>query len=191
MGTTMQTKNIMLALAAISLLAGCGSLFERKQVDYQTGAVEAPPLEIPPDMTAMASESHYVIPAADGTQMAKYSDFSRDKTGGQSATPPAALPAPIATTAARLLEVGGIRFVLLDESFDRSWRKVGLALERAHIAVGDVDRSKGIFFLKAADTQVLVHEANGATDVTVKEGGSPSGKEAARILDALFQNLEK
>lgn len=199
MGTTMNTKNIMLVLAAISLLAGCGSFFERKQVDYKAGAKEVPPLEVPPDMMVLATEPRYTIPAADGTQVAKYSDFSREKVSGLPASAPVVAPAMAdAAAAAKLLEVGGVRFILLNESFDRSWRKVGLAMDRARIAVGDMDRSKGIYFLKAADkekksedVQVLVHEANGTTDVTVKEGGSLSGKETARVLDALFQNLEK
>ncbi|MBA4382382.1 MAG: hypothetical protein C0406_07435, partial [Sideroxydans sp.] len=59
-------------------------------------------------------------------------------------------------------------------------------------------RSKGIYFLKnvskdkkVADVQVLMHEANGVSDVTVKEGNDLNGKEASRVLDAVFQNLEK
>ena len=192
----MRTSNIALGFIAISLLAGC-SIFERKQVDYKAGAVQAPSLEVPPDMTTPVTEQRYAIPAADGTQVAKYSDFSREKSIEQ----PAAVPAGASQAAvlpAKLLEVGGIRFILLNEPFDRSWRKAGLALERAGIAVGDMDRSKGIYFLKAVgkdkkadDLQVLVHESNGTTDVTVKEGADLHGKEAARILDAVFQNLEK
>jgi outer membrane protein assembly factor BamC len=197
MGTIMKTSNIVLGFIAISLLAGCGSMFDRKQVDYQAGAVQAPSLEVPPDMMTPATEQRYAIPAADGTQVAKYSDFSRDKVTEQAAVVPAR--APQATVSpAKLLEVGGVRFILLNEPFDRSWRKAGLALERAGIAVGDMDRSKGIYFLKAVgkdkkadDLQVLVHESNGTTDVTVKEGADLHGKEAARILDALYQNLEK
>ena len=61
-----------------------------------------------------------------------------------------------------------------------------------------MDRSKGIYFLKAnakdkkaADLQVLVHETAGTTDVTVKEGNDLKGKDATRVLDALFQNIEK
>lgn len=197
MGTIMKTSNIVLGVIAISLLAGCGSMFDRKQVDYQAGAVQAPSLEVPPDMMTPATEQRYAIPAADGTQVAKYSDFSRDKVTEQAAVVPASAP-QTTVSPAKLLEVGGVRFILLNEPFDRSWRKAGLALERAGIAVGDMDRSKGIYFLKAVgkdkkadDLQVLVHESNGTTDVTVKEGVDLHGKEAARILDALYQNLEK
>ncbi len=197
MGMIMKTSNIALGFIAISLLVGCGSMFERKQVDYKAGAVQAPSLEVPPDMTTPATEQRYAIPGADGTQVAKYSDFSRDKAAEQTAVASASAPTA-AVVPAKLLEVGGVRFILVNEPFDRSWRKAGLALERAGIAVGDMDRSKGIYFLravakdkKADELQVLVHETNGMTDVTVKEGSDLHSKEAARVLDALYQNLEK
>lgn len=193
----MNIRNIVVGLAAITLLAGC-SIFERKQVDYKAGAVEAPALEVPPDLTKSAADQRFAIPAADGTQVAKYSDFTRDKAAEPCA--PAA-SAPVATTAVpttQLLTVGGVRFILVVEPFDRVWRKTGLALEKAGIAVADMDRSKGIYFLKnvskdkkVADVQVSVHEVNGVSDITVKEGNDLNGKEASRVLDALFQNLEK
>ncbi len=192
----MRASKIALGIVAISLLAGCGSIFERKQVDYKAGAVEAPSLEVPPDLTTPATEQRYAMPTADGTQVARYSDFSRDKAAEQASAAPANVP-QVASLPAKLLEVGGVRFILLNEPFDRSWRKAGLALERAGIAVGDVDRSKGVFFVKPGkdkkgeELQVLVHESAGMTDVTVREGGDLHGKEAARVLDALYQNLEK
>jgi len=197
MGNTMNTRNIVVGLAVITLLAGC-SIFERKQVDYKAGAVEAPALEVPPDLTKSAADQRFAIPAADGTQVAKYSDFTRDKAAEPCAL---AASAAVATTAApttQLLTVGGVRFILVTEPFDRVWRKTGLALEKAGIAVADMDRSKGIYFLKnvskdkkVADVQVAVHEVNGVSDITVKEGNDLNGKEASRVLDALFQNLEK
>ncbi len=193
----MKTSNIILILAALSLTTGC-CVFERKQLDYKAGAVQAPALEVPPDLIKPATEQRFAIPAADGTQVAKYSDYSRAKPDEQTTAIPAS-PVVVPTVnvaTAKLLEVGGVRFVLINEPFDRVWRKAGQALERAGIAVADVDRSKGIYFLrnkdqKSADLQVSVHESNGSTDVTVKEGADLNGKEAVRILDALFQNLEK
>jgi outer membrane protein assembly factor BamC len=201
MENKMKKGSIVLGLVALTLLAGC-AVVDRKQVDYQAGAVQAPSLEVPPDMTLPVADPRYAIPSDDGTQVAKYSDFSRDKSAVKpqvvAASAPVVATTPVAVSAARLLEVAGVRFILLNEPFDRSWRKAGLALERAGIAVGDVDRSKGIYFLKAGgkdkkadDIQVLVHEANGTTDVTVKEGADLHSKEATRILDALFKNLEK
>jgi outer membrane protein assembly factor BamC len=193
----MHTRNIIIGLAAITLLAGC-SLFQRKQVDYKAGAVEAPALEVPPDLTKGLADQRFAIPAADGTQVAKYSDFTREKTAEPCALPASAAVATSAAPTTQLLTVGGVRFILVTESFDRVWRKTGLALEKGGIPVADMDRSKGIYFLKnvskdkkVTDVQVSVHEVNGVSDITVKEGNDLNGKEASRVLDALFQNLEK
>jgi outer membrane protein assembly factor BamC len=193
----MNTRNIVIGLAVFTLLAGC-SIFDRKQVDYKAGAVEAPALEVPPDLTKNAADQRFAIPAADGTQVAKYSDFTREKTAEPCTFQDSAPVAMTATSITQLLTVGGVRFILVSESFDRVWRKTGLALDKAGIAVADRDRSKGIYFLKAnvkdkkvADVQVSVHEVNGVSDVTVKEGNDLNGKEVSRILDAVFQNLEK
>lgn len=40
--------------------------------------------------------------------------------------------------------------LILDDGFDRSWRRVGLALDRIGLLVSDRDRSKGIYFVRPA-----------------------------------------
>jgi outer membrane protein assembly factor BamC len=41
--------------------------------------------------------------------------------------------------------------LVLDEPFDRAWRRVGLALDRVGFTVEDRDRSKGFYFVRYAD----------------------------------------
>lgn len=41
--------------------------------------------------------------------------------------------------------------LLVDESFDRAWRRVGLALDRVGFTVQDRDRSQGLFFVRYID----------------------------------------
>lgn len=41
--------------------------------------------------------------------------------------------------------------VEMDESFDRAWRRVGLALDRTGFTVEDRDRSQGLFFVRYID----------------------------------------
>ncbi len=41
--------------------------------------------------------------------------------------------------------------LLVDESFDRAWRRVGLALDRSGFTVEDRDRSQGLFFVRYID----------------------------------------
>jgi uncharacterized lipoprotein len=193
----MKTSNAITAVLVLSLLAGCGLMPERKPVDYKNGGTPAPSLEVPPDLTLPGTSQRYAIPAADGTQVANYSDYSRDvKSAAQPCAEPVAAPVAAAEDApARLMSVEGQRFVLLSEPFDRAWRKVSLALERAKIATGDVNRNKGVFYIKTSEKQpselrVQVQESKGVSVVTVA-ADAVAQAEAARILDLLFKQLEK
>ena len=50
----------------------------------------------------------------------------------------------------------------VQESFDRAWRRVGLALDRVGFTVEDRDRSKGLYFVRYVDPE---------SDVMKKEDG--------------------
>jgi outer membrane protein assembly factor BamC len=42
----------------------------------------------------------------------------------------------------------------LNDSYDRGWRRVGLALDRVGFVIEDKDRSKGLFFVRYADVDI-------------------------------------
>ena len=44
----------------------------------------------------------------------------------------------------------GASQLVVDDSFDRAWRRVGLALDRVGFTVVDRDRSKGVYFVRYA-----------------------------------------
>lgn len=107
-------------------------------------------------------------------------------------------------TAAKLNKLAdGSQSISISESFDKSWRKVGLALEQAGIVLADKDRSKGIYYLSAgkedaknklgADNivrmQVIVREVSAGCEVTVNNGASLSNAESQKIIDALYKAL--
>ena len=48
----------------------------------------------------------------------------------------------------RVSTVGNTPVVLIDEGFDRAWRRVGLALDRTGFTVEDRDRSQGTYFVR-------------------------------------------
>lgn len=52
---------------------------------------------------------------------------------------------------AKLVKDGGIGYVVVDEAFDRAWRRVGLALDRVGFTVEDRDRTQGIYFVRYLD----------------------------------------
>lgn len=195
----MQLRNIALGLIAVSLLIGCNS--DRRQVDYKKGAVQTQPLEVPPDLTVPESEQRYTIPGTDGEKVASYSEYAKQPTEqpciAPASAPVAATPEPAVT--AELQEVNGVKTILLPEPFDRSWRKVGLALEQAGIKVADKDRANGIYFIpapgksdkKRPDYQVTVHETNAVTEVAANDGDGESNEETLRLIETLFQSFGK
>ncbi len=54
-------------------------------------------------------------------------------------------------TKAKLVKEGTASQIDVDESFDRAWRRVGLALDRVNFTVEDRDRAKGIYFVRYID----------------------------------------
>jgi outer membrane protein assembly factor BamC len=65
------------------------------------------------------------------------------------ASPAAAAAAPVH---ARLEKsVDGLSKLVVDDPFDRAWRRVGLALDRTGFTVVDRDRSTGVYFVRFAD----------------------------------------
>ncbi|MBL8384633.1 MAG: outer membrane protein assembly factor BamC [Burkholderiales bacterium] len=62
---------------------------------------------------------------------------------------------------ARIVRAGGGAVVEIEETFDRAWRRVGLALDRVGFTVEDRDRAKGVYFVRYADTDATRKSAEG------------------------------
>jgi outer membrane protein assembly factor BamC len=76
--------------------------------------------------------------------------------GGSPATGTAGVAATSTAAAAQMARVvrgtdGRGERLDIDETFDRSWRRVGLALDRGAFTVEDRDRAKGIYFVRYLD----------------------------------------
>jgi outer membrane protein assembly factor BamC len=76
-----------------------------------------------------------------------------DETTARSSVDNAVVQAQHAT----IVGEGAGRFIKTDEGFDRTWRRVGLALDRAGFTVEDRDRVQGVYYVRfvndAADTR--------------------------------------
>jgi len=73
-------------------------------------------------------------------------------TPGVRATAPVAAT-PVAAPANAVLENGGAGPLVVNDGFDRAWRRVGLALDRVGFTVEDRDRSKGLFYVRYIDPE--------------------------------------
>lgn len=70
---------------------------------------------------------------------------------------PATSGAPLSSTAPQplnaVLESSGAGPLVVNDGFDRAWRRVGLALDRVGFTVEDRDRSKGLFYVRYIDPE--------------------------------------
>jgi outer membrane protein assembly factor BamC len=205
----MKLRNIVLGFTAVLLLAGCGifDIFDRKPVDLKAGAKQAVPLEVPPDLTVPETAQRYTIPGTDGEKVASYSEYTNNRTEQPCVAPVNAsvkAPAeavPMSAPAAKLLDNNGSKSISLGEPFDRGWRRVGLALDHAKLVVTDKDRILGMYYVVAAadknnkkppEYRVLVNKKGASSsDVTVVDVNGKSDAETARLIDVIYQNLDK
>jgi outer membrane protein assembly factor BamC len=52
----------------------------------------------------------------------------------------------------------GLSQLVVDDAFDRAWRRVGLALDRTGFTVVDRDRSKGLYFVRYSDPDLATRK---------------------------------
>ncbi|MBM3351058.1 MAG: outer membrane protein assembly factor BamC [Betaproteobacteria bacterium] len=88
---------------------------------------------------------------------------------------------------------GGVRLIL-DDPFDRAWRRVGLALDRIGFVIEDKNRSAGVFFVRYADVDIddspkkkkgLIETLKFWGDDEKKEPETAVKKEEKSLVDSL------
>ena len=89
---------------------------------------------------------------ADATKVAAAATATAVTPGARATVPRPGTVVPEARTNA-VLENSGSGPLVVNDSFDRAWRRVGLALDRVGFTVEDRDRSKGLFFVRYIDPE--------------------------------------
>ena len=97
--------------------------------------------------------------------------------------------------------------ILIKDEFDKSWRRVGLAIDRLKLVLEDKDRSKGIYYLKPikaggkfklpkeagvamANYRVLVQDGGATCTVVVTAADGSSDASSRQLLEALYKNIQ-
>lgn len=119
----------------------------------------------------------------------------------------------VSTGAANLLQVfDGSSVIVINDAFDKSWRRVGLAIERAGYAVEDKDRAKGVYFLRTVQVEkgwmdklqfwkdeeganqryrVNVKDGGASCEVSVTDQDGAISDASKQRLDAIFKNINQ
>ncbi|MCU0868795.1 MAG: outer membrane protein assembly factor BamC [Burkholderiales bacterium] len=102
-------------------------------------------------------------------------------------TPAGTAPATGATPAApkRAVTTADGTVVKLDESFDRAWRRVGLALDRVGFMVEDRDRAGGLYYVRYQDPDAPRAKPSALSKLAFwRTDEGPKGAEQFRVLVA-------
>jgi outer membrane protein assembly factor BamC len=136
-------------------------------------------------------------------------DVAREAVAKAPTSGAPARPTTAAAAAAAAAGAAGATSLVVEDDFDRAWRRVGLALDRSGFSVEDRDRAAGLFFVRYVDPalagkeepgfltrwfgkaepapvqrlRVLLKAADGKTTVTVQNSqGAPETGDAARRI---------
>ena len=121
--------------------------------------------------------------------------------------------APEPTGTASLREIsGGNLVIVVNDAFDRSWRRVGLAIESAGLGVEDKDREKGTYFLSPIKIQsgwfdklkfwkkteqsgknyrVNVKVVGAACEVSVSDQDGENSKVSKQMTEAIYKYINQ
>jgi uncharacterized lipoprotein len=186
----MKVLHVGIASVLLASVAGCGLLAE-KNIDYSPGASQMPALDVPPDLTRPVTVDTYQVPQLAASQVV--------------ASNPTAAGVESSDVSMRV-EESGVNSILIRDAFDKSWRRVGLAIESLKLAEEDKDRSKGIYYLKPippggslnlpqeagagpVSYRVLVKDNGMTSTVTVTAADGISDAASKVILDALYKHI--
>jgi outer membrane protein assembly factor BamC len=130
------------AAAAVLLLGGCG-IFGKKDQEFKAASRPAKPLEVPPELTAPASDDRFVIP--DPRTQTTFSTYQQRTAPGAVAAPAVAAVLP-KIEGARLERVGDQRWLVVRGAPEAVWAKVhdfwieaGFSLVREQPDVGIIE----------------------------------------------------
>ena len=114
--------------------------------------------------------------------MARLSGGSADQArSAVAAATPGAAPAAGTAAAVRTTPGNTATSLVVDEPFDRAWRRVGLALDRGGFTVEDRDRAAGLYYVRYIDPKTVGQEEPGWWSRLFGNKANPAAAQRLRI----------
>ncbi|PWB57644.1 MAG: hypothetical protein C3F18_03895 [Nitrosomonadales bacterium] len=168
-------RKLVLPVTLLALLAGCSSSFlEGKKIDYKS-AGKVPPLEVPPDLTAPAADSKFVVPDASPQGSATFSTYNRERAAQPQAGSTDLLPAQPKVTVER---AGTQRWLVVRATPEQIWP-----------VVKDFWQELG-FIIKTESPESGVMETDWAEDRAKIPQDMIRGA-LGKVLDSLYSTAER
>ncbi|TAN83800.1 MAG: outer membrane protein assembly factor BamC [Gallionella sp.] len=165
----MKVLHIGISSIVLLSLAGCGAMGSGgKRIDYRSGAVQVPALEVPPDLTTPSSDERYKVPLGDGETVTTYSDYNKGGAA-QGRNGSAVLPE---VKGVRLERSGAQRWLVVNDKPENVWPAVKAFWQENGLAVKSEDQAAGVMETDWAENRAKI-----------PQGGLRS------IIGKLFDNL--
>ncbi len=117
-----------------------------------------------------------------------------------------------ASGGANLVQIfDGSSIIVINDAFDKSWRRVGLAIEKTGLVVEDKDREKGVYYVRtplaksswlqklefwkdedaAQHFRVNVKDNGASCDVSMTDANGDSSAEARKQLEVIYKHINQ
>lgn len=171
----MMLRKLVLPITFLALLGGCSSSFlEGKKIDYKS-AGKVPPLEVPPDLTAPAGDSKFVVPDVNPQGSATFSTYNRERATQPQAGSTDLLPQQPKVTVER---AGNERWLVVRATPEQVWP-----------VVKEFWQELG-FIIKSESPEAGVMETDWAED-RAKIPQDMIRNALGKVLDGLYSTAER
>lgn len=150
-------KFLRIGLCSVLLvsLAGCGAMgLGNKRIDYRTGAVQAPSLELPPDLDMPAADDRYRVPGSENESVATYSGYQGGAGNGPAAQSVSKVLPQSATV--RMMQEGKQRWLVVGQAPDAVWSLVRLFLQENGLSIKSEDPAAGVIETDWAENRAAI-----------------------------------
>lgn len=149
----MKVLHIGISSVVLASLVGCSAVgLGSKRVDYRSGAVQAPSLEVPPDLTTPGRDDRYKVPGAEGESVATYSDYS--KTGA--AERPAGSTVLPEVKGVHLERNGAQRWLVVNDKPENVWPVVKAFFQENGLNIASEDQAAGVMETDWAENRAKI-----------------------------------
>lgn len=135
----MKVSRVVISSAVLVLLASCSDIgMSNKRIDYKAGAVQAPSLEIPPDLTTPTSDQRYKVPRGGDETVATYSDYSKGAAATQKQ-----IVLPV-VKGVHLERSGTQRWLVVEDKPENVWTVVKTFWQENGLTIKSEDQAAGV-----------------------------------------------
>ncbi|BBI98966.1 hypothetical protein FGKAn22_06590 [Ferrigenium kumadai] len=171
----MKVLHIGISSVVLASLVGCSSVgLGSKRIDYRSGAVQAPSLEVPPDLTTPARDERYKVPGSEGESVATYSDYSKsgaaERPAGSSVLPE--------VKGVHLERSGAQRWLVVNDKPENVWPVVKSFFQENGLSIASEDQAAGVMETEWAENRAKIPMG------TIREA-------VGKVFDGLYSSGEK